>query len=311
MNRKLEELDLNLLKLLKVVVETRNTSTAADKLGISQTSVSRGVAKLRETFGDQLFIRKAHGVEPSELAEKLAEAAADMLTPFNNVLMEYQAFDPLEYDGDIKICAELSLIEVFGKGLYQAIHDAFPKASIYLTYWQGQSLDAVLDRKTDYLIHFEAYPFPQDIYVHHIHDIEVCLVARKDHPVLTKTTELEDIHDLPLIKITSDSTVGRHDMLDDVYLDNGYKPNIQLNSHCLPIVISALENSDCIKFSSSYTARQSDKLACYPLPSKFHKFRKFSICGGYLQAKRGLPFNQHLHQVVQSFFNSITQPPKY
>ncbi len=61
--KELQDLDLNLLKLLKAVVETRNTHAAADKLGISQTSVSRGMAKLRETFGDQLFLRKAHGVE--------------------------------------------------------------------------------------------------------------------------------------------------------------------------------------------------------------------------------------------------------
>ena len=65
-----KELDLNLMKVLKAVVEEGNTHAAADALGISQTSVSRALAKLRETFGDQLFIRKAHGVEPSELAEK-------------------------------------------------------------------------------------------------------------------------------------------------------------------------------------------------------------------------------------------------
>ncbi|GAM74437.1 transcriptional regulator [Vibrio ishigakensis] len=99
MQKNLDSLDLNLLRLLKVVVETHNTSVTAEVLGISQTSVSRGMAKLRDTFGDQLFIRKAHGVEPSELAEKLAEAAENMLTPFTQVLDAYQDFDPQEYTG--------------------------------------------------------------------------------------------------------------------------------------------------------------------------------------------------------------------
>ncbi|WP_239670959.1 helix-turn-helix domain-containing protein [Vibrio variabilis] len=67
MSKSIKNLDLNLLTLLKVVVETRNVSQAGEILGISQTSVSRGMAKLRETFGDQLFIRKAHGVEPLNL----------------------------------------------------------------------------------------------------------------------------------------------------------------------------------------------------------------------------------------------------
>lgn len=309
MQNQLEELDLNLLRLLKVVVETRNTSSAAEKLGISQTSVSRGVAKLREVFGNQLFIRKAHGVEPSELAEKLAEVAEHMLTPFNNVLLEYQAFDPQEYDKEIVICLELSLLEVFGKGLYKAFRKDLPKAKIKLIYWQEKSLTAVLDRQIDYMVHFEAFPLPQDIYSHHLHDIEVTLVARNGHPVLSKSTDFEDICRLPLIKIASDSIIGKHDPFDDIYLQNGFTPNIELMSHCLPVIIDALENSDAITFSSSYTVEQSDKLSCYPLPKKFHQLRKFSICGGYLQAKRGIPLQQHIHQVVQNFFNSTIQPP--
>ncbi|MDN2482904.1 LysR family transcriptional regulator [Vibrio agarivorans] len=309
MRNQLEDLDLNLLRLLKVVVETRNTSVAADKLGISQTSVSRGVAKLRETFGDQLFIRKAHGVEPSELAEKLAEAAENMLTPFTNVLAAYQEFDPLLYDKEIVISLELSLLETFGQGLYRALSKALPNAAIRLVYWNQESLSRVLERKIDYLLHYEAMPLPQEIYMHHVSDMEVSLVARKNHPILSQSTELEDIHHLPLIKIASDAVPSKYDPFEEVYIQNGYTPKTRLLSHCLPIIVEALETSDAISFSSSYIRSKSDKLACYPLPKKIQQYRKFTIAGGYLQSRRGFPINQCLHEVVQSFFNSTVQPP--
>ena len=308
MKTSLEDLDLNLLKLLRVVVETRNTSTAAEKLGISQTSVSRGLAKLRETFGDQLFIRKAHGVEPSELAERLAEAAENMLTPFSNVLDSYQRFNPLEYDGKVVIALELSLLETFGRDIYRALSNALPNAYIEMVYWQTGSLQDILERKIDYMVHFSAYPLPQDLYAHHLSSLKVSLVARKNHPVLSQTSDLEAIAHLPLVKLVSEAVNHKHDPFDELYLEKGYTPKIILRTHSIPIAISKLESSDAIKISSSYLMKLSDKLACYPLPQIPAHLREFSISGSYLQSKRGYPLNQFLHQTMQSFFDSVVQP---
>lgn len=308
MKTNLEDLDLNLLKLLRVVVETRNTSTAAEKLGISQTSVSRGLAKLRETFGDQLFIRKAHGVEPSELAEKLAEAAENMLTPFANVLDSYQSFNPLEYNGKVVIALELSLLETFGQGIYRALNDSLPNACLELIYWQDGSLQEILDRKIDYMVHFSPYPLPQDLYTHHLSSLKVSLVARKDHPVLSQTSELESIAHLPLVKLVSDAINTKHDPFDELYLDKGFTPKIVLRTHSIPVALEKLERSDAIKFSSSYLMNLSDKLACYPLPKMPAHLTEFSISGSYLQSKRGYPLSQHLHQTMQNFFDSVVQP---
>jgi len=38
------------------------------------------------------------------------------------------------------------------------------------------------------------------------------------------------------------------------------------------------------------------------------RIKTVSVSGGYLQSKRGYPLNQHIHQAVQGFFNSIVQP---
>jgi DNA-binding transcriptional LysR family regulator len=308
MQSKLEELDLNLLKLLRVVVETRNTSKAAEILGISQTSVSRGMAKLREAFGDQLFIRKAHGVEPSELAEKLAKAAENMLKPFSEVLEAYQKFDPKGYDGSVSIAVEHSLLEIFGPGLYRALNQALPSAMIRLVYWKEDSLHHMLDRQLDYVIHFSLLPLPQDIYVHHLSEIALSLVARKGHPILSQSTAWEDIHHLPLVKLVYEAKKSKRDPFDEVYASKGYEPKLSLVTHSLPIVVEKLLNSDAIKFSSSYLLSHSDQLECYPLPIVPRDLRRFSISGSYLQSKRGHPVNQYLHQTLQDFFNSIVQP---
>ncbi|KOO15422.1 transcriptional regulator [Vibrio xuii] len=308
MEKSLDSLDLNLLRLLKVVVETRNTSVAAEKLGISQTSVSRGMAKLRETFGDQLFIRKAHGVEPSELAEKLAEAAENMLIPFSQVLESYQEFDPKEYAGEIVIACELTLLDVFGRGVYQSLARVLPKARFKLVYWQHRSLQQMLDKRVDYMIHYTMFPLPQDIYTHHLSNIEINLVARKDHPVLSQGSDWDEVKHLPWVKYATDSSVGKYDIYDELIINEGVEPNITLVSHSVPVMVDKLVSSDAVAFSSSYLLKHNEELACYPLPKMPERLKNISVSGGYLQSRRGYPLNQCVHQAVQDFFNTIVQP---
>lgn len=304
----IKNLDLNLLKLLKAVVETKNTHTAASQLGISQTSVSRGLAKLREVFGDQLFIRKAHGVEPSELAEKLAEAADSMYSPIEKVVESYQNFDSLEFEGDVTIAMQIYFIETYGVGIFEALREALPKARFHFIYWQDDSLGEVLKGNIDYLIQFDAYPLPQEIYQHHLHRIKLSLIARENHPTLSTTSDWEAIHELPVVRIVFDGINTKRAPIEDLYRAKGYQANISMTTHSVKVLLNKIANSDAILFGSSYMLELQDGLASYPLPAIPKEMQHANICGGYLQTKRGYPLNQLLHQTMQTYFDSVRQP---
>ncbi|MUK62342.1 LysR family transcriptional regulator [Aliivibrio fischeri] len=308
--KELRDLDLNLLKLLQAVVETRNTHQAADKLGISQTSVSRGLAKLRETFGDQLFIRKAHGVEPSELAEKLSEAADEMFTPLVKVVESYQNFDPQQFTGEISVAMNIFMLEQWGDGIFSALKEALPVASFKLVYWQEQSLNEMLNGQIDYLLLFSQFQLPQEIYQHRLKDIKLSLIARKDHPVLSKSTALEDIHHLPITRILADGINSKRAPVEDFYLARGYKANIVLTTHSIRVLLNKLKHSDALSFGSTLVTENEPELSCYPLPTVPKEMRSIQINGGYLQSKRGFPLNQLLHQTMQNFFDKVVQPEK-
>lgn len=308
MKEKLQDLDLNLLRLLKVVVDTRNTHAAADQLGISQTSVSRGLAKLRQVFGDQLFIRKAHGVEPSELAEKLAEASEQMLNPLIKVVESYQDFNAVQFSGEIKVAMNIFFLEMHGDGIFSALQKTFPNASFKLVYWQEHSLTEVLNGDIDYLVHFADYPLPQEVYCHTLEEIELCLVARKSHPILSRTSDWEAIHQLPLVRIIIDGINSKRSPIEEIYLAKGFTAPVTLVTHSIRVLINKLSNSDAIMFGSSYMTSMDNRLSSYSLPQLPPQMKTVQIVGGYLQSKRGYPLNQHLHQAIQSYFDSVTQP---
>jgi DNA-binding transcriptional LysR family regulator len=69
----LRELDLNLLLVFQQLLVERRVSRVAEKLGISQPGVSNALARLRRHLDDPLFLRTTRGMEPTPLAEQLAE----------------------------------------------------------------------------------------------------------------------------------------------------------------------------------------------------------------------------------------------
>jgi DNA-binding transcriptional LysR family regulator len=72
-------LDLNLLELFDGIWRTRNLTAAGTRLGLSQPAVSRGLARLRDVYGDQLFVRQQRGVEATPFAAALADPVAAAL----------------------------------------------------------------------------------------------------------------------------------------------------------------------------------------------------------------------------------------
>lgn len=64
-------LDLNLLRVFDAVMTEQNLTRAANRLAMTQPAVSNALKRLRDTLGDELLIRTAHGVKPTPRAEAL------------------------------------------------------------------------------------------------------------------------------------------------------------------------------------------------------------------------------------------------
>ena len=69
----LHEIDLNLLLILDAMYDTGSTTLVAERLKVSQPTVSFSLGKLRDVFGDELFVRHGASMQPTPLAESIRE----------------------------------------------------------------------------------------------------------------------------------------------------------------------------------------------------------------------------------------------
>lgn len=88
------QVDLNLLDLFDAVFRIRNLTEAGQALGLSQPAMSHSLARLREMYGDPLFVRSRQGLQPTPFAEQLAGPVATALQIVRGTL-EKASFDPL------------------------------------------------------------------------------------------------------------------------------------------------------------------------------------------------------------------------
>ena len=87
-------IDLNLLSVFQEVYRERQISSAARKLGLSQSAVSNALARLRRSFNDELFVRTASGMQPTPLATQLAEPIGVAMAQVALALNQRSRFDP-------------------------------------------------------------------------------------------------------------------------------------------------------------------------------------------------------------------------
>jgi DNA-binding transcriptional LysR family regulator len=86
-------LDLNLVFVAESLFRHQNVSRAARELGVTQSSVSHSLAKLREHFGDPLFVRVARGVAPTERAKALRASLEEVAEKGRALSAEREAPD--------------------------------------------------------------------------------------------------------------------------------------------------------------------------------------------------------------------------
>lgn len=91
--RDLRRIDLNLLVALDVLLEERNVTRAADRLALTQPTVSAMLARLRALFDDPLFVRAQRGLLPTPRAQALAPPLKEWLAEVQG-LIAGEGFNP-------------------------------------------------------------------------------------------------------------------------------------------------------------------------------------------------------------------------
>jgi len=174
-------LDLNLLRALDALLDERSVTRAAARLGLTQPAVSGALARLREAFGDPLFVRTQRGVLPTPRAQALAGPLRRLLADAE-ALVRPAEFDPATAEMLLRLAAtdyaERTLVAPF----LAALRAEAPRARLAVRPLEEAHVLAQMERGDFDLALMRLEAAPPALYALRLLDERYVCALRADHP---------------------------------------------------------------------------------------------------------------------------------
>lgn len=284
MNPTFASLSLAHLRTLDHLLQLKNLSHAAERLGVSQPALSRQLALLREAFGDPLLVRQGRGYVLSEHAETMVE-------PLRQVLEELQAlrqpavFDPARCERRFCLAASDYVAEHMLPLLVAALEQEAPGVSLEYRTWQAGQYALLASGEID-LATTLFDESPPNLHGRLLgEDRAVCLM-RRDHPLTAQATLSQE--DYLAHKHVRISGGGDKDSFIDRHLRaQGLQRRVSLEVPFFCATVKVVAGSQAVATVPEHIARQLSRLhglAWRPLGFIDHSQRYWVVWHQRLQA---------------------------
>lgn len=187
----LASIDLNLLTSLDALFETKSVTAAAERMGLSQSAMSHALRRLRELFGDQLFVRTPQGMQPTARARELVGPIRLALEQIQGALHSGEAFDPRKSHDTFRVTMpDIGQIK-FLPDLFDRLADEAPGVNVQVhPRVIGPGFEMLRNGELD-LTFVPEMPLPAGIHSDFVHRSDSVCIVRADHPNIGKRLTLK------------------------------------------------------------------------------------------------------------------------
>lgn len=199
---KIRQLDGSLLLVLQALMRHRRTTAAAEQLGLSQSAISHALTRLRRLFGDPLFVRRPHGLEPTRHALELAPRIDALVAAAHEAMGLSASFDPATTTRGFRLGSSDFLATLLAPTLLRAFETEAPKARFAFGLVLGE--DALKSLRLDE-IDVALGRFPRrlgDFQVTQLFSDAYCLVSRAGHPKIKSKPSKSEFEALEHVAIS-------------------------------------------------------------------------------------------------------------
>lgn len=183
-------LDLNLLFALDVLLEVRNVSRAAERLGLSQSALSAALARLRDYFQDDLLVIDGRRMHPTPYAEQIVGSVRSCLTATDTLLASSRSFDPSTATRTFRIISSDYVVAAVLVHLSQQLARTAPSITLEFILPDEASTERFHRGELDLMIgpvEFLLHPHPMEELYEETH----VLVGWRDNPIFARPIKEE------------------------------------------------------------------------------------------------------------------------
>ncbi|MEM6625562.1 MAG: LysR family transcriptional regulator [Pseudomonadota bacterium] len=247
--------DLNLLNTFDALWRERSVTRAAQRLNVTQPAVSNALGRLRETFGDELFIRTPSGVEPTERCREIALDVRRALHHVERTLAPHDSFDPKTSERVFRIGSADYFDHVVLPPLMQRLLAEAPRVDLRIVHGLAEAgLDAVDGGDLDFMVAPNMPEAPKRIAIAPIIEERFVLIMREGHPQAGASMDLETYANMT--HVTFSQRGDARTQVDDMLADHGLRRRVGLTSAHHTSIAETVRDTDLVALSPSRLARR-------------------------------------------------------
>ncbi|MBX5041231.1 LysR family transcriptional regulator [Rhizobium lentis] len=183
--------DLNLLPVFVALMEERNVTRAAERLGITQPALSNALNRLRETLRDPLFIRERYGMRPTQLAEEMAPMIGAALAQFDDLITGQQDFDPAKATRCFTLAPNSYVEFVLMPSVVARLRERAKGIKLRLVPYGSDLAETGVISGTTEMVFGRIIDPPDNLVVQHLMDDGLACVVRAGHPEISDSISRE------------------------------------------------------------------------------------------------------------------------
>lgn len=192
-----KHLDLHMLRCLHALITDAHVTRAAERLGMTQPTMSSALARLRTLFGDPLLVRTEKGMMPTPRALEIAAAVQGALELLDQALAQDAPFEPAHSAAHFEIAASESASFVLMPHLLRRVRELAPQVQLRIQVPDLPRARQVLEEgQADLLVSFTRSA-PAGLRSRPLLQQRLNVIAARDHPAVQGTVSMEQFLEWP------------------------------------------------------------------------------------------------------------------
>ena len=223
--------DLRQLEAFKLITQTGSFSSAARKLGLTQSALSHQLRSLEEELGEQLLVRARPRAYPTSGGQRLLLSAERIFAELSELKSQFAKTGPDASLGAVRVAAtHLAITYIYGD-LLEKFAGRHPDVELvfHATETTEDPVQRVLQRESD--VGFTVLPVkhPKLETIPLLRAEQVLIVAPKHPLAKQRSTTLEELRHWPFARF--EPKTGGRQVSDAVFLGDGGYPTILAESN--------------------------------------------------------------------------------
>lgn len=236
------KIDLNLMTVLEAIYDEGSTTRAGEALHLSQSAVSHALGRLREIYGDPLFVRSGHQMLPTPTVKRIMPGIKTGLAAIRSSIVDVDKFDPSQHQQTFRIAQRDALETIISPPLVTLMEQFSPQCNLVSTHSSTDAIEDLLTSGEADVVVELAHPVSEQIQFMPLFTETLVVVGRKGHPYFRGKNTEQRLLEYPQA-LTTNQLSGR-EWIDRALASHGAKRQVTLRCRSYHSTIRVLLDSD-------------------------------------------------------------------